>query len=263
MRIESGPTNERRIRNTLLAIMVAVFGAWFAYDGWVGYASKNHEEFLGQLAPGERDKARVGPVYRHLRYQESGGRDYWSTEVNRALSQSNVTNGRKTVESVIGGPPSYETAEAWYYFGPAYQLKIPISGDQPGAAIPGRAQKKEADIFTQKCLAIVLGFLTLYLIWFVMRVGRTRLVLDDAGLVYQGIGPIRWEDMKSLDIAAFARKGYVFLIYDDHGSERRMKLDEYHLARFDDVIDEICARKGFENPLPVNDTAPPETANPA
>lgn len=263
MRIESGPTTERKIRNTLLTIMISVFAAWFAYDGWVGYPSKNHEEFLGQLSPGERDKARTGPVYSNLRFQETGGRDHWATEIGRTINQSSVSEGRKAIEAHIGGPPSYETSDAWYYFGPAYQLKIPVSAGMPTGVLPGRAQKKEMDILTQKGLAIGLACLAAYLIWFVLRIARTRLVLDESGLTYCGLGPVRWEDMKALDLAAFARKGYVFLVYDDHGSERRLKLDEYHLAKFDDVIDEICARKGFENPLPVNDAAPAEPANPA
>ncbi|HUN82629.1 MAG TPA: hypothetical protein VMV81_14080 [Phycisphaerae bacterium] len=263
MRIESGPTTERKIRNTLLTIMVSVFATWFAYDGWVGYPAKNHEEFLGQLATTERDKARTGPVYSKLRFREAGAHDYWSGEINRIISQNSIAESKKAVEARIGGPPSYENADAWYYFGPAYQLKIPLIAGAPDKVVASRGQKKEMDILTQKALAIGLACLSAYLIWFVLRVARTRLVLDDSGLIYRGLGPIRWEDMKALDISAFARKGYTFLVYDDHGSQRRLKLDEYHLARFDEVIDEICARKGFENPLPVSDGAPAEPANPA
>ena len=219
MRIESGPTTERKIRNSILTIMIGVFAVWFAYDGWVGYSAKNHEEFLGQLQPAERDKARLGPVYKNLRLQEVNGRDYWTSEVNKALARSSVAESRKAVESQVGGPPSYESNDAWYYFGPAYQLKIPIASGVLGSATFVRGQKKEADILTQKLLGLFLGGFTLYMIWFVIRVARTRLILDDSGLIYRGTGPIRWEDMKALDSSPFARKGYVFLIYDDHGSE--------------------------------------------
>ena len=108
----------------------------------------------------------------------------------------------------------------------------------------------------------------------VQGIRRTHLLLDDTGLTYNRGPLIRWEDMKALDISTFARKGWVHLIYEQSGPERsrmseqraggeqRLKLDEYHLARFDEVIDEICVRKHFENPLPVKEPPPPEAPSP-
>ncbi len=58
--------------------------------------------------------------------------------------------------------------------------------------------------------------------------------------------------MKALETEMFDKKGWVDLVYDENGAERDIRLDEYHLARFDEVIDAICERKGFRNPLPVD-----------
>lgn len=91
-----------------------------------------------------------------------------------------------------------------------------------------------------------------------MRVRGTRLVLDESGLTYQGKGPISWDAMRRLDTARFNEKGWVDLRYDESGTENSIRLDEYHIARFEEVIDEICTRKGFENPLPVHGATPAE-----
>lgn len=261
MRIESGPTTERKIRNTLLTIMLAVFSAWFAYDGWAGYPAKNHEEFLNQLPKAEREKAKSGPVYPRLIHKEVNGKDHWLEATREAIAKGGASSGRKEIESLFGGPPSYEAADAWYYYGHAVQIKIAVTHGEPGSVQAQRSQKKDSDIFTQKLLAGSLGALLLYSIWFVVNVSRTHLVLDEAGLAYRSVGPIRWEDMQALDISRFARKGWAELVYNDQGTQRRLRLDEYHLAKFDDVIDQICARKGFENPLPVRDSVAQESAS--
>ena len=59
--------------------------------------------------------------------------------------------------------------------------------------------------------------------------------------------------MKALETSRFTKKGWVDLVYDDNGVEREMRLDEYHLAAFEEIIDAICVRKGFANPLPVRE----------
>ena len=54
MPIESGPTGERKVRSSLLFLMVLVFGLWFAYDGWIGYPGENYRENLEQLPSEQR-----------------------------------------------------------------------------------------------------------------------------------------------------------------------------------------------------------------
>jgi len=254
MRIESGPTTERKVRSTLMLIMFSAFSAWFAYDGVYGYPRQNHEEFLKQIPAEERDKARMGPVYESVRFTESRGHDATADRVQKALLSSSVGDRKKALFELFGGKPSYENADSIHYFGPAYRVVVPLAGGVPTTdPVAGRGQRKDTDILTQKILGGGLALFSTYLIWFVISVRRTRAVLDESGLAFNGIGPIGWDDMKSLDITRFARKGTVDLHYNDHGAERSLRLDEYYLAAFDDIIDAICARKGFENPLPVKD----------
>jgi hypothetical protein len=259
MRIESGPTTERVIRSTLLAIFIALFAVWFAYDGWKGWPGQNHREFLEQVPVDERPLAAKGTIYPSVTEKSAA-------QAEACLRQNpGVAAQKAALAKLFGGPPTYENINAWYYFGPVYRITIPLEQGVPKMTANGqRGQRSAYDLLFQKMLAIGLGVVAVYLIWFVLKVRRTRLVLDESGMVYRDKGPIRWEDMKSLDHARFARKGFVDLVYNDHGTERSLRLDEYHIAAFEDVIDALCARKGFENPFPARDSSPdPSGAAPA
>lgn len=251
MRIESGPTTERVIRNTLLFIFIALFAVWFAYDGWRGWPEQNHREFLEQIPVDERPLAAKGPIYDTVTEKSV-------VQAEACLRQgTGVAAQKAALAKLYGGPPSYENVRAWYYFGSVYRVTIPLELGGPTMNATGqRGQRGAYDLIFQKCLAIGLGAFALYIAWFVMRVRSARLVLDEVGLIYRDKGPIRWEDMKALEISRFARKGCVDLVYNDNGTERSLRLDEYHVAAFEDVIDALCARTGFENPLPVKEPTP-------
>ncbi|MBI5765009.1 MAG: hypothetical protein HZA51_15950 [Planctomycetes bacterium] len=249
MHIESGPTTERKIRTTLLLLMVAVFSVWFAYDGFVGWPGQNQKEFLQIIPLDERPKAASGPTYPHItEAEENGARE----AMKNAITSSQQ---RDALVKYFGGPPTYENAEGIHYFGTVHRVMAKLEGGKVAEIVGRRGQRSNYDLLFQKYLSGGLGVLALYLAWFVLRVRGTRLVLDENGLALNGVGPIGWDAMKSMDISRFQKKGWVELVYATDGSDRRLRLDEYHLARFDDIIDEICRRKGFENPLPVKSPA--------
>jgi hypothetical protein len=237
-----------------LFLLVAVFAGWFAYDGWVGYPRENWKGHLEQLPPEEREGAKDVRI-NELVIEESIPR------LREALKQHTLAAQRAALEELYGEPPAHENSESWFYFGPAFGITIPLENGKPTAdLIPRRTEKSTADILFQRALAVGLGLFSLGLLRLLVRTFRTRLVLDDEGLAYQGKGPIAWEAMKSLDISHFAKKGWVDLIYNDHGTERKLRLDEYHLAKFDETIDELCARRAFEHPSPPKEDEPaPQT----
>lgn len=257
MPIESGPTGERKVRSLLLFLMVLAFGLWFAYDGWVGYPAQNVAEHLDQLPKEHREAAKSARIYNAV------------IEANLAAAKQIFNQYSKSpeklraeLERLFGGPPSVETKEAFFYFGPTYRVTVPVDSRRNAEGLVGRAAQKSAtDIQWQKGLAVGLILYSVYLLFFVLRVRKTWLVLSSEGLSYRGVGPIGWDAMSALDISNFARKGYVDLLYDDQGTQRKMRLDEYHLEKFDDVIDELCAKKGFENPLPVEEPAPQSSSD--
>lgn len=249
MRIESGPTRERVIRTAIPLIMFCVFAVWFAYDGWRGYAQKNKEEHLEQLPPQERAKAKDAPIYPNI--SESELTPEMKSDAEMAIKRGSIEVRRTALKQIFGAPPSWEGSEAWYYFGPALRVKIPLKDGMPAEVLIQKAEKSETTIVWQKAIAEVLTLVALCLILLMSRVLRTRLVLDDNGLALNGGRSIGWDAIKGLVTTDFAKKGWLDLVYRDGDAERKTRLDEYHLARFDAIIDEICRRKGFENPLPV------------
>jgi hypothetical protein len=253
MRIDSGPTGERRVRTLLMFIGVTTFAFWFAYDGWIGYPKKNLAEHLEQLPSDERENAAGAVIFEQVTAT--------SLEAAKAaLKNRDPAQRRAALETLYGGPPSHKNAEAWYYFGPSFGITMPLENGRLERAIGRKTKKSATDILIQRSLAVGLGIGALALLWSLVRVLQTRLVLDDGGLSYRGRGPIRWEDMKTLDTRRFAKKGWVDLIHDDHGTKRSLRLDEYHLAEFAAVIGEMCRRKGFEDPLVTDEDGGQEPA---
>jgi hypothetical protein len=245
MRIESGPTGERKVRTMLMLLMVGVFAVWFAYDGWIGWPGENTKEHLDQLPPEMRKDAKLV-----LSDKVVPGK---IEQVRDLIKGLDVSRQRKELTEFLGAAP-IETPARWFFFGPTHRIEIGVEGGRLQKAVDRDTARSHFSIWLQKALAVGLGVCTFFLIWFVMRVRKTHVVLDDGGLSYNSIGPIAWDDMQALDITQFAPKGYVELIYKEHGAQRRLRLDEYHLALFDDIIDALCAKKGFENPLPVKDS---------
>ncbi len=255
MPIESGPTGERKVRSLLLFLMMLAFSLWFAYDGWIGYPAENVKEHLEQLPTEYREAAKNPTIYKTVNEAKTAA-------LRRKVNghPNNLAAIRADMQQVFGGPPSFETKDTIYYFGPCYRVSVLVDAAKGSDRVVGRfAEKNATTILWQKGLAVVLALFSIYLLFFVRSVRRTKLVLDERGLTYRTANPISWDAMRSLDISRFSRKGFVDLEYDDQGDSRKVRLDEYHLEKFDDIVDELCARKGFENPLPVNEEPAPQS----
>lgn len=248
MPIESGPTKERVVRTLLQFVLIAFFAAWFAYDGWIGYPKRNLRDHL-DVTRAEAAEPLTEEDIRPLIY-DTVSEDRVAA-ANEAMKAGSADQIREALTKVFGAPPSFETDQAWFYFGATLRLIIPMADGLPTGKVMQRSTPESAaSIATQKGLAVGLAVAAVGLGFFLARVARTRLVLDEAGLAYNQRPVIPWDAMRSLDTSRFNRKGQVDLIYDDGGAERRLRLDEYHLARFEEIVDELCARKGFANPLP-------------
>ncbi len=243
MRIESGPTRERTIRTTLACLMFTVGAVLFVYDGWIRYPRQNLDEYLSQLPPEQRDRARAGRRFATVTVDSAA-------RAREAIAAIGADAKRTALEELYGGPPSHENADAWLYYGPACIMTVELSGGRPTGKVTAHGPKhSENDLVIQRSIGVGLAVIAVILLWQVIRVRRTRLILDDAGLSCRGHRPIAWDGMRRLDSGRFEAKGWVDLYFDRNGVERFIRLDEYHLAAFDEVVGTICEHRGFESPL--------------
>lgn len=241
-RIESGPTRERIVRTALLLILIGGFGAAFFYDGWHGYPKENFEEHLKALPPEQRDDAQDARIYQTVTRESEAA-------AQAVLNRIGAAEQKKTLEELYGGPPSFESENAWYYFGPAFRIKFELERGE-ARRFSGQASAKSAtSIRWQRAIGIVLGLGTVVVLIHLLRVLSTKAILGDDGLRIRRQPSIPWDAMTALEDGMFRKKGWVDLVYELGGGTQRIRLDEYHFARFKEIVARLCERKGFVDPV--------------
>jgi len=108
--------------------------------------------------------------------------------------------------------------------------------------------RSEASIRGQKVFATLVGAVALVGLIQLIRIVRTRVVLDDEGLTYNG-KLVRWEDMTALDSERYHEKGWVDLEYTANGAKTYLRIDNYKVKAFKEIVSAICERKGFPSPF--------------
>ncbi len=254
--VESGPTRERIARTALLLILVGGFGAAFVYDGWHGYLAENFEEHLRSLPAGEREQAREAPVYSAVIQANEAA-------AKAVLNRIGAAEQRKALVELFGGPPSFESNDAWYYFGPGFRVKYELEGGEARRLSAQPSAKSLTSILWQKVIGILLTAFASAILIHLLRILLTKARLDRHGLHLGRRRSIAWEAMSALEDSRFRKKGWVDLVYAADGETRRIRLDEYHLARFDEIVGGICERKGFVDPVAAEKAEKQQAAGPA
>jgi len=244
MTIKSGTTGEYRMRSLLFLAMCLGFAAWFGYDGLWGYPAQNLE-WARQILPEKPADLRTNPKV---------------LKKNLAAVQNGMT--LQQVTALLGEPALVRHNERWFV-GPATYACIKFAGEVVESIGPQQenTEKSEGDIRGQRGFAAVLLVLSLaFAARFVVVVLRPT-VLDEYGVRARG-RRVAWEQMTGLDTSNYDRKGWLDLEYNEDSKRRKVRLDSYHIARFDDLINEICSRKGFASPIRprATDTAAPASS---
>jgi hypothetical protein len=250
--IRSRVTLEQIIRKGIFVGMVVVFGAYFAYDGYIGYPRKN----LDQIRKGQPDMV-------PLEHPPINGR---VTVRNTERIVADQLTSLEKVREVLGDPDHQsDDGLSFYWFGPAVAMKVTTIGEDviPRGNIrrATAAYKTELDIRTQKILALVLAIVGIPLIVHYLRVLTYSAQLNDQGLKVSGRPLIPFEAMTGLDAARYREKGWMELQYRRDAQDATVRLDDYWIRDFTVLINALCERKGFENPLDSKDSeidsAPP------
>ncbi len=243
--IRSRVTLEQIIRKGIFVGMVVVFGAYFAYDGFIGYPRKN----LDQI---RKSQPEIVPL-------EHAPINWRVTVENTGRVEADQLTSLAKVKDRLGEPDHQsDDGLSSYWFGPAVAMKVTTIGQDviPRGNIrrATAAYKTELDIRTQKILALVLAILGIPLIVHYLRVLTYSVRLDDQGLKVSGKPLIPFEAMTGLDAARYRDKGRVELQYERDGQDATVRLDDYWIRDFTPLINALCERKGFENPLDSKDS---------
>ena len=222
MRIESGPARQWITRLLLLFAIIEAAAWWFAYDGWIGWPAAKREYRLRGLDPAAAAAIRVDE-----RVTSSlGGRT--AAELKAALPD--------LVPVRVGGDLRYDGPNGYLLIAPDSKAKW------------NATWKRESEIELQKIIAMGLGIVSLgVLLRFVLAL-RTRVVLDDEGLRPAPTQLIPYAQMTRLATERLREKGWVEVVYSDGGAEKRCRIDSYHLAQFNAVVEALCQKKGWPTP---------------
>jgi hypothetical protein len=256
MRLESGPAAYERNYYAIFLLLCLGLGGYFIYDYTIGYPNKNLEEAQKRLArlpeppdrldvdnlPGEPTKPtfdalfQAGPTDPEVVHQQLGPPYHIFREGRRTVEYFASRYGLATV-TVIGGrvDPKGMKWTTWY--------------------------KTKEEIRLQLYCALAACAFGLYVLYRVYRAATLHAVIDAEGLTY-GTRRIPFDAMRRL--CDYNRKGWVDLYYEVGGQERRLRIDNQKIRKFDEIIDALCEAKGFDDPRPpVEEDEQTEEASPA
>lgn len=253
MRLESGAARADALQLGIFALAILAFAGYFFYDWKIGYLAKNRVKARQLLTPilGGADKVPA----------ELGDRP---TDADfEALLKSNVTRYDEVVERL--GPPKFASdgtsvGDIKYFFSDYGKAEVIV---RDGQVELSRANwttwyKPKHEIEQQRYWGIGCTVVGLWVGLRAVKAARLRVTIDDQGMTYGGLR-IPFDSMTRL--TEYKKKGLCSLYYKDAaGGERRLRLDSYKVAKFEEIIDELCKARGF--PDPRMEDQPPDSDRP-
>jgi len=249
MTIVSGTTSDRRNRIVIFLAMCILFTGWFAIDGFVRYPAKNVKWAYQNLAQG---------------IEGLPAPDALQTNPKALLAElQKVQTGQKVDEvKALLGAPSFESPQDLCYVGPAAFGWFVVRDGRIDEIkkVQMNSEPDENDIAWQKRVSYLMAALAVLALIHLFRVLSSKIILDDAGLRIAG-RQIAWDAMQSIGSDELAAKGWVNLHYLAGHEQTSVRLDSYAIDRFEEILTEICAEKGFPCPLKPSDAPPPQSTD--
>jgi hypothetical protein len=245
MTIVSGTSSDRRNRILIFLGMCILFAGWFAIDGFVRYPAKNikwaHQNLQGIESLPSPDAIQINPKA-------------LLTELQKIQTEQTIDE----VKAVLG-QPSFESDRDLCYIGPAAFGWFAVRDGRISEIkkVQMNSEPDENDIAWQKRVSYIMAALIVLTVIHLFRVLAAKVVLDDAGLRIAG-RQIDWDAMQSMGFDELAAKGWVDLHYRAGNEQDSIRLDSYAIDRFEEIVTEICGKKGFNCPLKPLDNLPPQ-----
>lgn len=238
--LESGPARFDRNYLLVIGIVCVALAGYFVYDGAYGYYQDNRQEAETELARwttlsvDELGKSLTRQDFEQLRASSPTTRDQVRAALGEPLPPKDAAARPDNVErfaSIYG--------MAVVPFTPTGRVSVRGMQWQPWG-------HSRDEIDTQYYWALVPGLIALYFFVRVYRAATLRAAIDEEGMTYGG-RRIAFAEMVSL--RDYNRKGWVDLYYRAGEREKRLRIDNQKIARFDEIAELICEKKGFANPI--------------
>lgn len=239
MRLESGPANYDRNYYLIFCLVCVGLGGYFLYDYKIGYPNKNKEVARTELTKRGFDSAKIAAALE---------KNLTKPDFQNAFKHEPVDPAG--IRSELGEPTATqrEGNELVEFYASEYGLGVvPIVR---GVIDTRRVRwepwyKSEEDIRLQLYCGLIGFAVAAYALYRVYKAAALRAVIDDQGLTYGG-QRIPFDNMKRL--SDYSSKGWVDLYYQQGPQERRLRIDNQKIRKFDQIVEALCQIKGFEDP---------------
>lgn len=247
--LESGPAKTDRYYWLIVGLVFAAYAAWCICDGSFRYYDQNRKQAEEQLlqrgieGPYNLDKSITLDGFNQLRATPDLNR----VQVRAAFGEPLHTR-RQRDDAPGRGFADVVDAECYAsLYGMVVILIDPATGRVDKRHMEWQAwEHSPDDIRMQFYMAALIGLVALYFLYRAYKAATLRAVIDDEGLTYGG-ARIAFTDMVSLQ--DYNPKGWVDLYHQVGGRRKRLRIDNQKIARFAEIVELLCEKKGLENPV--------------
>lgn len=265
MRLESGPAKGDPIYFTFVCIVCLGLFGWFLYDWQIGYPRANLEKATGSLSTVlAKEAGEIQNIVRALPPKPTK-QDFerFEKHVEQSIKEAKLVPASE-VFATLGEPTHRQTSgtgagagKYYAYIASQYGMasvlirdgNIAVQLGENNQLKPERLAwqtwyKTEREVQRQAWFALIPLVLGLYFLPRMVRAYTLKVTIDDEGMIYAG-RRIAFADMTAL--RDYSPKGWVDLYHTAEGEEKKLRLDNQKVAKFDEIVEVICQEKGFKN----------------
>lgn len=224
-----GPATERLVRAALFMMLADVFALMFFWDGYIGYQLDNAVQVTELLGLTETETPSVNPRV--------------TRERATRLAKTATNALTSTAMADAFGAASLEHDETTYYVGPCGWLSVTQEGGKITKAEWTDGKHTESDQQWQRYIAYALALASLYATYGFMTTAASRITLSDEGLRIFGRPAVGWDALTGIN------RGSGGVVTVEVADAKSIEIDRYVYKNADQLVESICERKGFANPL--------------
>lgn len=220
--IVSGTTTERIVRTAFAAVLFSGYSAWLLWDGYVSYPKQNiHSALINKIGVEPPDPLPVS-----------------DSKITADYFETLPKNATLDVIKEQFGEPHFKHQQKLYYFGEAGFMTVQVGRSNVADLRWSEGPRyRQLDLTLQRIFGLGLIPIGLGFLIQLVRVIRTRVELNDQGLLIRGQPLISYDHIRSVtEPDPNSKSSSIELIYDQDGSEKIVKLDPYVVKKLPEII---------------------------